>query len=148
VSAGHGCHVKITTIGKGHIGGGLGRRWERAGHQVTLLGCDGGEVAEALTASPERAEAVLDAARPGAPWRDPLGIPQPSADLARAIDSMYRPLRAVVGPPTLPAVLDAARADGSAADELEGLAARVLQSALEQRAMRDAREAGERLYRS
>jgi len=39
--------VNITTIGKGNIGGGLGRRWERAGHTVTMLGQDGGDASGA-----------------------------------------------------------------------------------------------------
>jgi predicted dinucleotide-binding enzyme len=41
-----GC-VKITTVGRGNIGGGLARLWERAGHEVTTLGSDGGDASEA-----------------------------------------------------------------------------------------------------
>ena len=39
--------MNITTIGKGNVGGGLARRWERAGHQVTTLGSEGGDVSSA-----------------------------------------------------------------------------------------------------
>jgi 8-hydroxy-5-deazaflavin:NADPH oxidoreductase len=39
--------MRITTIGRGTIGGGLGRFWEQAGHEVTLLGHDGGDAADA-----------------------------------------------------------------------------------------------------
>jgi predicted dinucleotide-binding enzyme len=39
--------MKITTIGKGNIGGGLAKRWERAGHDVTTLGSEGGNAADA-----------------------------------------------------------------------------------------------------
>jgi len=39
--------VNITTIGRGMIGGGLGRRWAEAGHNVTLLGRDGGDASDA-----------------------------------------------------------------------------------------------------
>ena len=39
--------MKITTIGKGNIGGGLGRLWEQAGHEVTALGRDGGDASDA-----------------------------------------------------------------------------------------------------
>jgi predicted dinucleotide-binding enzyme len=39
--------VKITTIGRGNIGGGLGRLWEQAGHDVTALGRDGGDASDA-----------------------------------------------------------------------------------------------------
>jgi 8-hydroxy-5-deazaflavin:NADPH oxidoreductase len=39
--------MNITTIGKGNIGGGLARLWERAGHQVTTLGREGGDASNA-----------------------------------------------------------------------------------------------------
>ena len=39
--------MNITTIGKGTIGGGLARIWEHAGHNVTLLGHDGGDASGA-----------------------------------------------------------------------------------------------------
>jgi predicted dinucleotide-binding enzyme len=39
--------MRIATIGKGNIGGGLGRLWEQAGHDVTAIGHEGGDVADA-----------------------------------------------------------------------------------------------------
>lgn len=39
--------MRITTIGKGNIGGGLATLWERAGHDVTRLGREGGDVSDA-----------------------------------------------------------------------------------------------------
>lgn len=39
--------MKIATLGRGNIGGGLGDRWERAGHEVKRLGRDGGDVSDA-----------------------------------------------------------------------------------------------------
>jgi 8-hydroxy-5-deazaflavin:NADPH oxidoreductase len=39
--------VKITTVGRGNIGGGLARLWEQAGHSVTTLGRDGGDASDA-----------------------------------------------------------------------------------------------------
>jgi predicted dinucleotide-binding enzyme len=39
--------MKITTIGKGNIGGGLGARWRNAGHEVTELGQEGGDASSA-----------------------------------------------------------------------------------------------------
>jgi predicted dinucleotide-binding enzyme len=39
--------MKITTIGRGTIGGTLGRLWRSAGHDVTELGRDGGDAADA-----------------------------------------------------------------------------------------------------
>jgi 8-hydroxy-5-deazaflavin:NADPH oxidoreductase len=39
--------MKITTIGKGNVGGGLARLWREAGHEVTELGKDGGDASGA-----------------------------------------------------------------------------------------------------
>jgi 8-hydroxy-5-deazaflavin:NADPH oxidoreductase len=39
--------MKITTIGRGNIGGGLARLWEEAGHEVTTLGHEGGDASDA-----------------------------------------------------------------------------------------------------
>jgi 8-hydroxy-5-deazaflavin:NADPH oxidoreductase len=39
--------MNITVIGRGNVGGGLARRWERAGHTVTKLGRDGGDASDA-----------------------------------------------------------------------------------------------------
>src|SRR6201986_1762661 len=39
--------MKIAAFGKGNVGGGLADLWERAGHQVTRLGRDGGDVSDA-----------------------------------------------------------------------------------------------------
>lgn len=39
--------MKISTIGRGHIGGGLARLWRAAGHQVDELGRDGGDASDA-----------------------------------------------------------------------------------------------------
>ena len=56
--------MKITTIGRGNIGGGLAERWEKAGHTVTRLGREGGDAADA--------DAVLVAV-PGGSIADALG---------------------------------------------------------------------------
>src|SRR5438477_5757096 len=39
--------MKIVTIGRGNIGGGLGRLWRNAGHDVTEIGRDGGDASGA-----------------------------------------------------------------------------------------------------
>jgi predicted dinucleotide-binding enzyme len=39
--------MKIATIGRGTIGGGLASRWRAAGHDVEELGRDGGDVSDA-----------------------------------------------------------------------------------------------------
>jgi 8-hydroxy-5-deazaflavin:NADPH oxidoreductase len=56
--------MKITVIGRGKVGGGLARRWEQAGHEVTTLGRDGGDASDA--------DAVLVAV-PGGEISDALG---------------------------------------------------------------------------
>jgi 8-hydroxy-5-deazaflavin:NADPH oxidoreductase len=50
--------MKIAVVGRGNVGGGLADRWERAGHEVTRIGKDGGDVSDA--------EAVLLAVPGGA----------------------------------------------------------------------------------
>jgi Trk K+ transport system NAD-binding subunit len=52
--------MKIAVVGRGNVGGGLADRWEEAGHDVTRLGKDGGDVSAA--------DAVLLAV-PGAGYR-------------------------------------------------------------------------------
>lgn len=39
--------MKISTVGRGRIGGGLGELWAKAGHEVTAIGRDGGDVSSA-----------------------------------------------------------------------------------------------------
>jgi predicted dinucleotide-binding enzyme len=50
--------MKIAVIGRGNVGGGLADKWEQAGHSVTRIGKDGGDVSGA--------EAVLIAVPGGA----------------------------------------------------------------------------------
>jgi hypothetical protein len=38
--------MRIAVLGRGSVGGGLADLWERAGHQVTRLGRDGGDVSD------------------------------------------------------------------------------------------------------
>jgi 8-hydroxy-5-deazaflavin:NADPH oxidoreductase len=50
--------VKVTTIGRGNVGGGLGQLWQQAGHEVVELGRDGGDCSgsdAALLAVPQTA---------------------------------------------------------------------------------------------
>jgi 8-hydroxy-5-deazaflavin:NADPH oxidoreductase len=42
-----GADMKIATIGRGNVGGGLADLWERAGHEVQRIGKDGGDVSGA-----------------------------------------------------------------------------------------------------
>ena len=65
--------------------------------QLTILTCWAEAVAEALAASPDELNTILDDARAGAPWRRQLGVAEPSADLASA-------LMVVSGTPTVEAM--------------------------------------------
>jgi predicted dinucleotide-binding enzyme len=50
--------MKVAVVGKGNVGGGLADLWEKAGHEVTRIGSEGGDVSDA--------EAVLVAIPGGA----------------------------------------------------------------------------------
>jgi 8-hydroxy-5-deazaflavin:NADPH oxidoreductase len=39
--------VNIAVVGRGNVGGGLADKWEQAGHAVTRIGRDGGDVSDA-----------------------------------------------------------------------------------------------------
>ena len=39
--------MRITTYGRGNVGGGMAELWEKAGHRVTRLGREGGDVSDA-----------------------------------------------------------------------------------------------------
>jgi hypothetical protein len=39
--------MRITTVGRGTVGGGLATRWRKAGHEVTELDHDGGDLSDA-----------------------------------------------------------------------------------------------------
>jgi predicted dinucleotide-binding enzyme len=50
--------MRVAVVGKGNVGGGLADLWEQAGHEVTRIGRDGGDVSDAevvLFAVPGRA---------------------------------------------------------------------------------------------
>ncbi len=39
--------MKVAVVGRGNVGGGLADLWERAGHEVTRIGREGGDVSDA-----------------------------------------------------------------------------------------------------
>jgi hypothetical protein len=73
--------------------------------ELTILTCWAEAVAEALATSPDHLDTILDDARAGAPWRRQLGVAEPSADLASALDELAHLV--VSGTPTIEAVLAA-----------------------------------------
>jgi 8-hydroxy-5-deazaflavin:NADPH oxidoreductase len=61
--------MRISVVGRGMVGGGLGDLWEAAGHEVTRIGRDGGDVSDAavvLLAVPGKA--VADALETVTGW--------------------------------------------------------------------------------
>ena len=76
--------MKITTIGKGNVGGGLADRWEKAGHTVTRLGSEGGDASDA--------DVVLLAV-PGGSIADALAVPKTEQAL-RASDLLQKSIHA------------------------------------------------------
>jgi hypothetical protein len=56
--------MKIAVVGRGNVGGGLADLWEKAGHEVTRIGKDGGDVSDAeavlLAVPSEEVENALD----------------------------------------------------------------------------------------
>jgi hypothetical protein len=73
--------------------------------ELTVLTCWAEAVAEALAASPDQLNTILDDARGGALWRPQLGVPEPSAELASALEELTRTV--VSASPTVEAVLAA-----------------------------------------
>ena len=39
--------MRVAVVGRGNVGGGLGDRWEKAGHELTRIGREGGDVSGA-----------------------------------------------------------------------------------------------------
>jgi hypothetical protein len=112
--------------------------------EVTILTGWAEGLAEALAYTPDEALAFLADAHRDAPWRRAVGLPQPSARVGRAIDSLSHAVMAATPPgrpPTLAAVLATARADRAGDSALNRLTRRVLRSTLEQLRTSQAKQA-------
>jgi hypothetical protein len=106
---------------------------------LTLLTAWAEAVVEAVSHAPERTAEVVTDARPGAPWRTAMGLPEPSARLGAAIESMEQTVRALEvadGEAMSDALLAATAQDPSDEDPLDGLVRRVLLAMLEERRTR------------
>jgi hypothetical protein len=107
--------------------------------EVTVLTGWAEAVAEALAHAPDRAAEVLAEARPGAPWRTAMGLPQPADRLSDAIESLHRFVAASAtadGPPRYDALLAAAGRERPDEQPLDGMVRRALLSMLEERCTR------------
>jgi 8-hydroxy-5-deazaflavin:NADPH oxidoreductase len=94
--------MNITTIGRGNVGGGLARRWERAGHTVTELGRDGGDAsgAEAVLLA-VASDAIADALGKVSALDGKIVIDATNAFHGRneAFESLAHEVKSIVGGP-------------------------------------------------
>jgi predicted dinucleotide-binding enzyme len=94
--------MKITTIGRGNVGGGLARLWRAAGHEVTELGSEGGDAADAdviLLAVPSRAIDDALAAVLGVEGKTVIDATNAFTGRAAGFDSLAHQVKARTGGP-------------------------------------------------
>jgi predicted dinucleotide-binding enzyme len=95
--------VKITTIGRGNIGGGLAAFWRTAGHDVTELGKDGGDAADAdvvLVAVPSGAIAEALGNVTGIRGKTTIDATNAFAGRDESFESLALQVKSIVGGPT------------------------------------------------
>jgi hypothetical protein len=109
------------------------------GEELTILTAWAEGISEVVAYAPENLNALLAQAQAGASWRDRLGMPEPSAPLSAAIESVSR-LAATVGPDSAQSPFDSLLNNASQAppDEtaLDRLTRLVLLAMLEERQTR------------
>jgi 8-hydroxy-5-deazaflavin:NADPH oxidoreductase len=94
--------VKITTIGRGNIGGGLGAMWRAAGHDVTELGSDGGDAGGAdviLVAVPSGAIAEALGKVTGIAGKTAIDATNAFGGRDEGYESLAHQVKAIVGGP-------------------------------------------------
>ena len=94
--------MNITVIGKGNVGGGLARRWKRAGHTVTELGRQGGDASDAdvvLVAVPSGAIADALGKVRGLSGKVAIDATNAFAGRNEAFPSLAHEVKAIVGGP-------------------------------------------------
>jgi predicted dinucleotide-binding enzyme len=95
--------VKIATIGRGNIGGGLAKLWRAAGHDVTEFGKDGGDASDAeviLVAVPSGSIAEALATVSGADGKITIDATNAFSGRDEAFDSLAHQVKSIVGGPT------------------------------------------------
>ncbi|TML40484.1 MAG: dinucleotide-binding protein [Actinobacteria bacterium] len=94
--------MKITVIGKGNVGGGLAERWEKAGHEVTRLGRDGGDASDAdavLVAVPSAAIADALEKVSGLDGKIVIDATNVFGDRNEQFESLAQEVKSIVGGP-------------------------------------------------
>ena len=95
--------MRITTIGRGNIGGGLGALWRAAGHEVDELGREGGDASGAeviLVAVPSGSIAEALGAVTGAGGKIAIDATNAFGGRDAGFDSLAHQVKAIVGGPT------------------------------------------------
>jgi predicted dinucleotide-binding enzyme len=95
--------VKIATIGRGNIGGGLAKLWRAAGHNVTEFGRDGGDASDAeviLVAVPSGAIAEALGKMTGIEGKPTLDATNAFGGRNEAFESLAHEVKSIVGGPT------------------------------------------------
>jgi 8-hydroxy-5-deazaflavin:NADPH oxidoreductase len=94
--------VNIFVLGRGNVGGGLARRWERAGHAVTAVGRDGGDATDAdvvVVAVPSGQIADALGKVSGLQGKVAIDTTNPYAGRNQAYPSLAHEVKALVGGP-------------------------------------------------
>jgi len=95
--------VRVAVIGRGNVGGGLAGRWRRAGHEVTELGREGGDVSDAdvlLVAVPGEAVAEALAGVSGLDGKTAIDATNAVRGRDESFPSVAHQVKAIVGGPT------------------------------------------------
>ena len=94
--------MNITVIGRGNVGGGLARRWERAGHTVTALDREGGDAYDAeavLVAVPSNQLADALGKVTGLEGKTVLDATNAFTGRDEGFESLAHQVKAIVGGP-------------------------------------------------
>ena len=95
--------MKIVTIGRGRIGGGLAGIWSKAGHEVSTLGRDGGDASTAdvlLVAVPGNAIAAALATVTGIAGKATIDATNVYGQRSGQFESQAHEIKSIVGGPT------------------------------------------------
>src|SRR5207248_7276112 len=98
-----GSGMRIAVIGKGNVGGGLARRWETAGHDVTAFGRQGGDAAGAdvvLVAIPGAAIADGLAKVSGLSGQVTIDATNAFGPYPAGSESLAQQVKSIIGGPT------------------------------------------------
>lgn len=95
--------MDITVIGRGHVGGGLAHRWQKAGHRVTTIGREGGDASGAdvvVVSVPGQAIAEALSTVAGLDGQVTIDTTNLYTERDDTFPSLSHQIKAVVGGPT------------------------------------------------